>query len=150
MCMYVFLHVCGGLKLSVRVFLDHSQLNSLTQSLNPGLTHKSHLVSFLWASVSTFQAWNHRRAARPIWFSQGLWESSPHACTVSTLSTEPALWSSDRTVVILWLLALGMSIWDRWVWWEVQQPGPRVQKQRTPFSFGIITPLYIQSFLLSV
>ena len=45
-CMDVFLHVCGGLKLSGRVFLD--QLNSLTQSLNPGLTtQKSHLVSLL-------------------------------------------------------------------------------------------------------
>lgn len=40
----MYVHVCifaCMCKLSVRVFLDHSQLNSLTQSLNPGLTQES-------------------------------------------------------------------------------------------------------------
>lgn len=71
---YVFLHVyhhaCGGLKLSLGVFLDYCLLLSLMQNLNPGLTHKPALSGCLHCpSIGiTYCCYDHLAC-------YGLWES---------------------------------------------------------------------------
>lgn len=102
LCTYALVGTCGGQKWVLGIFLNHSLLYVLRQSLNLELTNSARLAHWPRPGVCLCLSppptmLGLQMYAVAFGFSRGCWglNSDPHACMTSILPTQPSCYSRE-------------------------------------------------------